>query len=369
MHASRRWALVVLGTVVLLGAPIVVRALPAGETDVTAAELLAKVQASDAVAFSGYAESSGRLQLPATDDFSELATLLGERSRLRVWWRDADDWRVDTITTAGETDLFHAGWMTTEWDYESERATSAGNAGIRLPRSSDMLPPELGRLALRGASADEVSRIAAARVAGIDAPGLRLVPAAPQSTIDHVDVWAEPRTGLPLRVAVYADGDDSASVTSTFLDVTFASPSAAVTRFVPPPGSTFELDVAIDVAAAAQRFAPVITPLRLAGLASKPNPLSRRGAVGVYGDGVTTFFTVPLRDDAADPLRDQLARTPGVVVDADGTQSLSVGPVELLLTPEVFAEHSWLVVGTVTHDTLVRAAAQLRSRAFFLVAP
>ena len=58
-----------------------------------------------------------------------------------------------------------------------------------------------------------------------------------------------------------------------------------------------------------------------------------------------------------------------MVVDADCTQSLSVGPLELVLTPEVFAGYSWLVVGTVTHDTMVRATAQLRSRAFLLVDP
>ena len=273
VHASRRWALVVLGTVVLLGAPIAVRALPADEAEVTAAELLAKVQASDEVAYSGYAESTGRLQLPATDEFSELAALLGERSRLRVWWRGTDDWRVDTITTAGETDLFNAGSMTTEWDYEAERATNTGTASIRLPSSSDMLPPELGRLALREARPDEVSRIASARIAGIDAPGLRLVPAEPQSTIDHVDVWVEARTGLPLRVAAYTEGDDTASVTSTFLDVTIATPPAEVTRFLPPPGSTVEFQDVIDVAAAAERFAPVIAPRRLAGLAARQSSL------------------------------------------------------------------------------------------------
>ena len=156
----------------------------------------------------GYAEAAGSLQLPVTDQFSELASLLGERTRLRVWWRSGDDWRVDAIKTAGEIDLFHSASLTTQWDYEAEEATTSVEQRIRLPRSSDLLPPQLGRLVLRDARPDEVTRIAAEPIAGVEAAGLRLVPAEPQSTIDHVDVWADPATGLPVRVEVYAEGAD-----------------------------------------------------------------------------------------------------------------------------------------------------------------
>lgn len=358
MHASRRWAVAALGTIVLLAAPIAVRALPADDTDVTAATLLARAQASGPVAYSGYVESVGTLQLPVTDQFSDLAALLGQRSRLRVWWRSADNWRVDALETAGETDLFHRGAMTTRWDYQAERATTSHETDIRLPRSSDLLPPQLGRLVLRDARPEEVSRIDAVRVAGVEAPGLRLVPTERQSTVDHVDVWLEPESGLPLRVAVFADGDDSAAVTTGFLELTMGTPPASVTRFTAPAGTSIDFDDVVDVTAAAQRYAPVIAPRRLAGLGPRPGPPDS-GAVGEYGRGVTTMVAIPLWDDSAEPLRDQLGRTPGVVVGVGGAQSLSVGPLELLLTPELFEDHSWLVAGTVTHATLLRAASQL----------
>jgi hypothetical protein len=362
MHAPRRWAVVVLGALVLLGTPLAVRALPVSDPDVGAGTLLARAQASGPVAYSGYVESAGTLQLPVTDQLSDLATLLGQRSRLRVWWRSADDWRVDTLETAGETDLFHRQSDTTRWDYQAERATTSDEADIRLPRSSDLLPPELGRLALRDARPAEVSRIPAVRVAGVEAPGLRLVPAERQSTVDHVDMWLEPVTGLPLRVALYADGDDAAAVSTGFLELTMGAPPATVTRFTAPAGTSINFDDVVDVAAAAQRYAPVIAPRRLAGLGPRPGPPDG-GAVGEYGRGVTAMVAIPLWDNSADPLRDQLDKTPGVVVGAGGTRSLSVGPLELMLTPEVFEDHSWLVVGTVTQATLVRAVAQLRVRA------
>jgi hypothetical protein len=310
------------------------------------------------VSYSGYVESAGTLQLPVTDQFSDLAKLVGERTRLRVWWREADDWRVDAVKTAGETDLFRSGTVTTTWDYEADRVVRTSEADIRLPRASDLLPPQLGRLALGDARPEEVSRIGAERLAGINAPGLRLVPAERQSTLDHVDVWVDPETGLPLRVSAFGDDGHGPAITSSFLDLTIGTPPAAVTRFVAPLGADVQVEKEIDVAGAAERYAPVFAPQRLAGLFSRPGAPAR-SAVGEYGRGVTMLVAIPLWDNRAEPLRDQLAKTPGVVVEADGTTSLSVGPLELLLTPEAFVEHSWLVAGTVTHATLVRAAAQL----------
>jgi outer membrane lipoprotein-sorting protein len=366
MTAARRWTLAVVVTVVLLGAPIAVRALPADDPAVPVAELLAAARASEPVAYSGYVESAGRLQLPVTDQFSEVAGLLGGRSRLRVWWRSADDWRVDSLTPTGETDLLHAGGMTTEWDYEGERVTTSPRSEIRLPRSSDLLPPELGRLVLADARPGEVSAIGPETVAGIDAAGLRLVPAERQATVDHVDVWIDPDTGLPLQVSVYSDdGAAAPDVSTRFLELSTTMPAEDVTRFDVPAGVSVDFDDVVDVAGAAQRYAPVVAPRRLAGLGPRRGGLGG-GAVGEYGRGVTGMAAVPLWENAAEPLREQLAKTPGVVVEADGSYSLAVGPLGLLLTPEAFDEHSWLVLGTVTHATLARAGAQLPRRALLV---
>ena len=47
--------------------------------------------------------------MPDSDSFVGLAQLLGEDNDLRVWWRAADDWRIDRIRSTGETDLFRRG--------------------------------------------------------------------------------------------------------------------------------------------------------------------------------------------------------------------------------------------------------------------
>ena len=60
----------------------------------------------------------------------------GGETRLRVWWRGSDDWRVDRLLETGEVDLFHQGARTTEWDYERGEARESTDPEIRLPRDT-----------------------------------------------------------------------------------------------------------------------------------------------------------------------------------------------------------------------------------------
>lgn len=360
MTAARRWCIVVAGIAVLMALPAAIRALPTRDSALSAAELLQRVQGSGGVAYSGYAEAVGGLQLPVTDEFSDLANLLGERTRLRVWWRGDDDWRVDALEPSGETDLIHDERGTTVWEYEAARVTRTSDPAVRLPRTADLLPSVLGRWLLSEARAQEVSRLPAERVAGRDAPGLRLDPADPQSSVDHVDVWVDARTGLPLRVSVYGPAEDTAAMTTSFLELSTEAPGAADTAFTRPPGAEFDVDETLDIATQADRFAPVLPPDRLAGLQRRPG--DRGGAVGDYGRGVTRLVAIPLWDEPAGPLRDQLARTPGVEVDDVGT-TVTLGVLGLLLADRNRDGTSWLLAGTVTTSTLRQSATELAALA------
>ncbi|HET7329104.1 MAG TPA: hypothetical protein VFJ14_17675 [Nocardioidaceae bacterium] len=357
MSPIRRWFLVLLGVLGLLAVPVVGRMLPVPDSDTSASTLLDRVHRSAAVAYSGFVESTGGLSLPASDDFSDLATLLGERSRMRVWWRGPQDWRVDAIEPTGETDLIRDAGATTIWEYESNRATRTVDADIRLPRSSDLLPPTLARLLLAEATAAQVSRIEAERIAGRNAPGLRFTPAEPQSSLDRVDVWVDPETGLPLRVMVYGGRQRTPAMTTTFLDLSTDVPEAAMTEFAPPPGADLRFDATIDIAAAANRFAPATPPSTLAGLSRSAE--RDLGAVGEYGRGATRLLAIPIWHESAEALRDQLAATPGSRQNERGIR-VSAGPLGLLLTPCGRDEEVvWLLGGTVTDRTLQRAADEL----------
>ena len=116
--AARRWAAVVGLVGVLVAKPLVIGALPASDAAVSAADLRADVLASADVGFTGYAESAGGLALPVTDQLTSVADLFSDRTEMRVWWRSADDHRVDVITAAGETGIHHTASVTWTWEYE-----------------------------------------------------------------------------------------------------------------------------------------------------------------------------------------------------------------------------------------------------------
>ncbi len=358
MTPARRWCIVAIGVALLIGVPLGVRAMPVADSSITATALFQRIRSSQDHPYSGYAETLGTLQLPVADRFTDIGSLLGERTRMRVWWRSPHDWRVNKVLTTGESDLVQHGTKTTEWDYEKSSVTVSRDPAIRLPRTADLLPPQLTGRLLQDADPSELSRIPARRVAGRDAPGLRLSPAAPQSSIDHVDIWVDPSTGVPLRVEVYAVASTSASFTSEFTSFSSATPGATTAAFAAPTGARQSYDGIVDIADAANHYAPVAPPHTLAGLSQSGD--ARLRAVGVYGAGVTQLIAIPLWDRASEPLRTQLEKTPGVRLVDEG-DIFTVGPLSVLLTQHGNFDGGWLLVGTVTESTLITAAHEIAS--------
>ena len=359
MTSGRRWSLVAVGVALLVAIPLGVRAIPPHNSDISTPDLLAKIAASSSVAYSGYAESLGTLQLPVTDRFSDVGELFGERTRMRVWWQSADRWRVDKLLPTGEIDTYHRPGAVTTWDYERDEVTTSRDPSVRLPRVSDLLPPQLAYRLLDEARFDWMSRLPSQRVAGRAAPGLRLVPSDPRSSIGHVDVWADEETGLPLRVEVYGEGESTAAVSSEFMSFSASEPSASVLAIPSPDDADYRHDDVIDIADATNRFAPIAAPQSLLGLRrSTSTPLF---AVGVYGHGVTRLVAIPLWDEAAEPLRRQLSLTPGSRLTEGGGVLLDMGPLHVLLT-EGPGGYGWLLSGTVDDPTLVKAAAVVQAR-------
>jgi hypothetical protein len=347
----RRWCVVAVGTLLLVAAPVALHLLPAADSDVSVGRLLAEARAAEGHPWSGYVETEGTLELPAADRFSDVTALLGEGTRMRAWWQDADHWRVDRLLLTGETDLVHDGGSTVEWDYEHLAATVSRDPDIRLPRTADLVPPVLAERLLRGVRDVDVRRVPARRVAGVSAPGLRIAPSSGLSSIDHADLWIDPASGVPLRVEVYAAGSAGPAFTSEFRSFSADPPDPAQVRFEPPAGVDVRFDDVLDIADAANQYAPVRPPDTVAGLARAA--ASDRG-VGVYGSGMTEVIAIPLRDREADALRRQLAATPGVDQD-DRRTVVSVGPLGVLLTGSE-GDGGWLLTGTLTRSALVRAA-------------
>lgn len=360
MTTVRRWMAVLAATAVLAALPAVVAALPASNSDLSAAELLRRINSSASRSYSGYAEATGGLALPVTDRFGSVADLFGGRTQLRVWYRSSSDWRVDALSFAGESGVYHDQYGDWSWNYESNSVDRTGSPvapQVRLPTSVDLLPPEFGRRLLSQALPREASRIGSARIAGRSAPGLRITPDQAASSIASVDVWADQATGLPLRVQVRGKQAGAPALTSTFLDFSPTEPSAAVTEFRPPTGANLSGRASRDLVTAIDQRGGVEPPARLAGL-ERNERLPTLGSVGVYGRGVTELIAVPLPGRIAYSLSQELIEATGANPD-QSLLNLSIGPLNLLLSSPTQPDSAWLLIGTVTSATLAAAAAEL----------
>lgn len=356
MRRSWRWAVVAAGLAVLVALPALAGALvPVRTTTLSAQELLRRVQASDAVGWSGYGESRGSLVVPDVRELSDLPALFGGTTRTRAWWRGPDDWRVDALTLVGEVDTTRdvdGGWT---WDSADRRALRVvGDLDVRLPAAADLTAPALGHR-LSGTEDVDASRLPARRVAGRSADGLRLVPRDEASTtVEAVDLWVEPASGLPLRVEVRAGG--AVALTAVLLDLDLRTPPAERTAFEPPARAAVSVGDAPDVAAAVDRFAPYALPDSLAGLPRRArSPLSTGGGVGTYGDGFTAMALLPLPDRIAR----QAVRA--VDPDGDGRTAAVRTPLVNALVGRAEDGRAYLLVGTVPQERLVSALVRLRA--------
>ncbi len=358
-----RWAVVALGLVVLVCLPALVEALPADDEAVSATDLRDRVLASDDVAFTGYAVATGGLVLPVSDALTGVADLLSDQTSLRAFHRGAQDWRVDVVTATGETGTHRDATGTWTWDYADQRASRGGTPPLALPSAPDLLPSALGRRLLGEAADAELTRIDPVRVAGVDAVGLRYTPAADAASVSAVDLWADPATGLPLRVVVRSAGTSTPALDTRFLDLDQTAPAASTTAFDPPPGADITSDRDLtDVDLGRQERADL--PATLAGLARRTVE-GVPDQIGAYGSGITVLAVSALPGRAARSLRTQLAATPGAVVDELGVR-VAAGPLALMVAGTSTRDGgggTYLLAGTVTPDALATAARQIQQAA------
>jgi hypothetical protein len=357
-----RWLVVGGAVAVLVVLPGLVAAVPARDRPVAATELLARVLGSDGVPYQGYAEARAGLGLPDVPRAGRVVALLGETTRMRAFVAGPEVWRVDELTPIGERDLYHTRWGTWLWDSGERRAVATtGEAAVRFARPADLLPPELGRRVAAAAGNGEVTRLGARRVAGVHALGLRVTPGSPGTTVARADLWADPASGLPVRVELTARGQDEPIVTSAFLDLRLGAPGADVVRFAVPDDADVQHDQAPDLARTIDRFSPFVLPDLLAGRARRTQVAS---AASTYGRGFELVAVLAFPARFSPRTRDFLAKVPARA-GPWGEASVIATP---LLNGMVFERDGvgYALAGTVTQPVLDRVAADLAGRGVVL---
>lgn len=360
-RALRRWALVAGAAALLCAAPAVVAALPTAQVTAPPAALRADILASAAVPYQGYAESDGHLGLPALPQLSDVASLLSSPTTTRVWYAAPNRNRVDVVTAVGgERDVYQAPDAEYTWDFGTNLVTKVvGTAPVRLPRAGDLLPPDLARRLLAADGADPLTALPSRRVAGITAVGVRLAPTDPATTVGRVDIWADPATGLPLRVEVTPRGAASPVLVTQFLDLNRAAPAASVLAPPSPTDAGFTVTDVPDVLTALGSVTRRPLPERLAGYPRQPQLRGLPG-VGRYGAGLATFVVVPLPGNLGGSALDAMGKAGArTVAVSRGTAEVISIPLLSVLVDRPGGRRAYLLAGPVDPGVLAGAAAAL----------
>ena len=296
------------GTAALCAVPVVIAALPVQQSSISAAALRARILASARVPYEAYAESTADFGLPDLPDLHDVSQLLDGTTDQYVWYRSPAYWRADNVTgtgpngtfQAGESDTYQDGQVVFLWDYARSVLTQiVGAQPVRLPRAADLLPPVLARRLLGIAAAtDRYSRLPSRRVAGIAAAGLRVTPAGHATTIGAIDIWADPRTGLPVEVQITGRGAARPVLTSSFLELSERRPGLGTVTPHPAPGVAFTttslpaVDSVLNGDGDGDHDGSPF-PRQIGGSSHVAIPGSPPG-VAVYGAGFSRFVLLPL---------------------------------------------------------------------------
>ncbi len=360
----RRWLVVAAVALVLVCLPAAVGALPVRAAGLPVADLLAKVRASATQPFQGYAVSTGTAGLPSLPQLGSVADLLNSDTQLRIWYQSGTRWRVDVLGVATEKDTYQQPGRQLVWDYGDNLLTEIdGAAPVRLPQGSDLTPPDLGRRLVAIAGTDvTLTALPARRVAGIAAAGVRITPRDPTTTVGHIDVWADPVTGLPLQVSVTGRGAGSPFLTTRFLELALTRPSDAV---LTPPGGAPGIDHAVTdqttVDNALHTILGAPLPDRLAGQARAASWSGAVAGIGAYGMGLAQFLVLPVPRQTGFGAMRQMTRGGGVTLTfpgGDGVQ-ISTPLISVLAVDNHRRRWMYLVVGLVDPKLLRQAGSEL----------
>jgi hypothetical protein len=361
-----RWAAVAIAVGALAIVPALISARPAPGRDAeSAAAIVNRIRASKGLSYSGYAESDGTLAVPDVAQLGDLPSLLGDVTKMRVWSRVGTGARVDVITDLGETDTYTSSSQpgTLVWDSQQRQVSIVrGAADVRAPRAGDFLPSNLGQRLANGTTGETLTRISSRSIAGRTAQGIRIRPSG-NSTIDHVDIWADTKTGVPLGVDITPVGASRSALATSFLSFNPARPATGTVTFRSPADAKVRQVNAADLQGLLGRLRGFPYPSTLAGLAGRQQ-LSFATHVATYGDAFRTIAVARLAPDDADKFARAIAASATTVTDIPNAQAQEVTTplVNALLVRD--GQRDFVLAGTVPLEALRSAYDQLAAVRF-----
>lgn len=232
--------------------------------------------------------SLGLPQLPQTGNPTSLSSLLTGSHTVKVYWDNARHFRLAIPQSLSETDLIRDGG--TAWLWESTRNTvtkfnlPAGTGehiekrAPAMPATAPLTPQQAANQVLAAVGkTTTVSTQTNVTVAGEAAYQLVLAPKDSRSTIGSVQIAIDGKTGVPLRVQVFARGASTPAFGVGYTDISYVTPAAANLAFTPPPGAT-------------------VTTAGADGGHAAAGAMPDKSGMGTYGSGWTAVAELPRAD-------------------------------------------------------------------------
>ena len=290
-----RWFVVIGGVTILCLLPVLVAIRPVPASDISTAELVARVTESADDPFEGLYESRGGLRLPDLGRIEDEVAPFTRTSRVRVWYAAPDRWRTDELLIGAERSIYREPGGMWLWDSGTRRVIFSPRDGVeplRIPRLMDLSPAELGRRLLAESDGETVRRTNDRWVAGQASVGLRIEPSDETSTIEAVELWVDPDTGVVTAVEIETGGTAPAFETA-FVDLRLGTPSLRVMQFDPEgAGEPVGTRTAVDPVESVSQSSFLPLPLELAGLPRRNDPTAGLATYGV-GLSVVNMFAIP----------------------------------------------------------------------------
>jgi hypothetical protein len=186
-------------------------------------------------------------------------------------------------------------------------------------------------------------------------------PADPDTSVGQVDIWADPASGLPLRVEVTARGATQPVLVSRFVDLSQSRPAAETLTPAMPPDAGFTVTTAPDIVEALGVTGPVLLPDTLAGKPLQTSEFAGLPGIGRYGSGLSSFVVLPLPRNLGNSATDAARKAGASELKLNGGSGmlLNVPPLTAVVERSNVARRFYLIAGLVTPALLERVAGEL----------
>jgi outer membrane lipoprotein-sorting protein len=254
----------------------------------------------------------------------------------RLWLTNDGRLRLELQSDAGDVQIVSDGTRFSVYDATSQTVYTGALPARQHDAAQTEKPVTLDGVTQRLADLAETWNLSGANptnTAGQPSYTVRIAPKDDGGLLGAGEIAWDAATGVPLRAAVYAQGENSPVLELAATEISYGAIPAADLAVKPPPGvKTVELNPPVGhdaqgratdvegVAAVQQNVGfTVSAPDSLAGLPRKEVRLvrfgSENGALATYGQGLGAIFVLERKTDSQAAQRPGALRLPAINID------------------------------------------------------